>query len=1201
MCIKPDVSLVNPLQCFKTTDVGTPHIDFVMPNLSFNNITFGFLDFPTSWKKQLKLQKESKYIVCWDGRSQYLLDSKARSSKGGGHTPSYETLKKVEKIKVITNISSPDTIADSQVSDTLILRDLVPRNRKQEFLRIEGLELFKSKQFLYKFRRKQNFVFSYKILKILEHTDLINYELSWIGRDMMLTDISEVNLNDLMQWNYTVTEGVLESSVKQFTSHVSPGIIHETLVRGHGIYISLPKASSDNIECIGIDNTRRKLIRRKEPDDKNLIRRKKAKKGFQIAEDNNFTGHAPLTRDFGVLEKYVYSYLCLSKILTICVRKGSIFFGSMNKLIQEKPLADGYWHSVTDLKSSSCLNSSNWTNGYEASSKTPEISKICQEVYLSIQGVLSQYFDIPRKPPWLVFLLCKTLRREDAIVHCTPYPATTIMAKLLSKKGEDLQMLLVEDVHLGNLIFQMESFKGGDDSIYVINLGEILDKLVMAGMVTISTESQQDVIFQSAKAYEQRAVLKFAYYIGTQRLAVRHTLSTIVDNIKESKLYHLQVPWISVHIIVVSCREREYFTSALVYWHLDHETDFELLGETVIQSCLPDLQSLIFRIRKPVTTAGRIMEIYRSFNEIYKEHVDGVRIGGDRFFNVHRNTTMKTQGSRTFDPGGTIVARLKHDALFCSRECVGILPAMLMVSDKGMDNYISWVPIYNEAKLTFFIYLWNPKTEGTTYVYESFSRPYLVKHETEIERIILEMRLKFTENSLLKATDYGQTRADEIMGSVATPKKRKSKPTQERHGTVTKQTSTLALNNQLAPFLEEKLLKQQQTRSSKDAEGNIPAPMISPPTRPTKPTLEEGLLEIPKQSPLGTKSSSAQMKVFPKFIDNIQLCLNYTQGTGSTDNVLPYAHCFHLCLWYKDDSRSQEKMAYYLARLQSTSTIISSFLTDTAQEKSFSFSTGFDKIMFLSLCISNANYSEYASACLHKILLADDVKNLINDDLRHRFLPYDLGKDACAIMANSRYLIDDQSIQVDFIQSLFKLWSEYKHKNHQTSKGKGCFKCGTLNHIPKDCTADLRYKAHGSEHSKSDESRHEDLRHCFQPYDPSGDGDGVIGGGCRSTCIGVCCGSGGSGCLRKEVGFDHGSDTRVSDVEGGESFESVEVMVMELVEYQVSGNTGLEIIQQRCGHKIEKHVRLAFLVRYLVAFGLLLCEDGESWCWFLRI
>ncbi|GAY32970.1 hypothetical protein CUMW_005010 [Citrus unshiu] len=51
-------------------------------------------------------------------------------------------------------------------------------------------------------------------------------------------------------------------------------------------------------------------------------------------------------------------------------------------------------------------------------------------------------------------------------------------------------------------------------------------------------------------------------------------------------------------------------------------------------------------------------------------------------------------------------------------------------------------PMYGELKLAFFIYLWSPKTQGTGFVYQSVLRPYVSKHETDIDRRILELRAR---------------------------------------------------------------------------------------------------------------------------------------------------------------------------------------------------------------------------------------------------------------------------------------------------------------------------------------------------------------------------------------------------------------------------------------------------------------------------
>ncbi|KAL8118940.1 phragmoplastin DRP1A-like [Apium graveolens] len=142
--------------------------------------------------------------------------------------------------------------------------------------------------------------------------------------------------------------------------------------------------------------------------------------------------------------------------------------------------------------------------------------------------------------------------------------------------------------------------------------------------------------------------------------------------ILEGKSYKLQFPWIgvvnrsqadinkSVDMIAARRKEREYFANSPEYKHLAHRMGSEHLGkvlskhlEAVIKSRIPGLQSLINktiieletelrRLGKPIATdAGgklyMIMEICRSFDQIFKEHLDGTRPGGDKVYNVFDN------------------------------------------------------------------------------------------------------------------------------------------------------------------------------------------------------------------------------------------------------------------------------------------------------------------------------------------------------------------------------------------------------------------------------------------------------------------------------------------------------------------------------------------------------------------------------------
>ncbi|TXG50677.1 hypothetical protein EZV62_023201 [Acer yangbiense] len=147
---------------------------------------------------------------------------------------------------------------------------------------------------------------------------------------------------------------------------------------------------------------------------------------------------------------------------------------------------------------------------------------------------------------------------------------------------------------------------------------------------------------------------------------------TDAAEILEGKSYRLKFPWVgvvnrsqadinkNVDMIAARRREREYFSTTPEYKHLANRMGSEHLAkmlskhlETVIKSRIPGIQSLInktvaeletelSRLGKPIAAdAGgklyTIMEICRLFDQIYKEHLDGVRPGGDKIYNVFDN------------------------------------------------------------------------------------------------------------------------------------------------------------------------------------------------------------------------------------------------------------------------------------------------------------------------------------------------------------------------------------------------------------------------------------------------------------------------------------------------------------------------------------------------------------------------------------
>ncbi|KAL7175181.1 hypothetical protein ACSBR2_028896 [Camellia fascicularis] len=115
-----------------------------------------------------------------------------------------------------------------------------------------------------------------------------------------------------------------------------------------------------------------------------------------------------------------------------------------------------------------------------------------------------------------------------------------------------------------------------------------------------------------------------------------------------------------------------------------------------------------------------------------------------------------------------------------------ILVAVLTVCERIGDTFVAWVPMYSEAKLAFFIYLWYPKTMGTTYVYDCFFKPYMAKHETEIDRNLLELRTRAGDIAVVywqRASSYGQTRIFDILQYVAAqstpPRPQRAQPQQQ--------------------------------------------------------------------------------------------------------------------------------------------------------------------------------------------------------------------------------------------------------------------------------------------------------------------------------------------------------------------------------------------------------------------------------------
>ncbi|BAF10783.1 putative HVA22-like protein g [Oryza sativa Japonica Group] len=147
-----------------------------------------------------------------------------------------------------------------------------------------------------------------------------------------------------------------------------------------------------------------------------------------------------------------------------------------------------------------------------------------------------------------------------------------------------------------------------------------------------------------------------------------------------------------------------------------------------------------------------------------------------------------------------------------------ILLAVLTVFDRVGDNFVSWLPMYSEAKLAFVVFLWYPKTLGTAYVYESFFKPWIAKYEADIDHNLLELRTRACDMAVLyfqKVSNYGQTRLYEILQYVASQSQTQTSRPQARE------------QQQRPPPA--------QTRQVNPAPQPVPAPSVPPlPPQPTQ-------------------------------------------------------------------------------------------------------------------------------------------------------------------------------------------------------------------------------------------------------------------------------------------------------------------------------------------------------------------------------
>ncbi|GER29025.1 receptor expression-enhancing protein [Striga asiatica] len=196
----------------------------------------------------------------------------------------------------------------------------------------------------------------------------------------------------------------------------------------------------------------------------------------------------------------------------------------------------------------------------------------------------------------------------------------------------------------------------------------------------------------------------------------------------------------------------------------------QVINQPVIPSLLPrsvphnwclDTHILHFNVSKPL----------RKTESKFQNSVFGVNIGEhclEQEIDLHFHKERKKR---------TNLQLVKSSCVFCR-----IIVAVITILEKIGDVFVSWLPIYGEMKLALFIYLWYPKTKGTGVIYDTLLRPYVSKHETNIDRSLIEFRERAWNLAIYywhNCTELGSTKILQFLQFVSSQSGRVTEPSPE--------------------------------------------------------------------------------------------------------------------------------------------------------------------------------------------------------------------------------------------------------------------------------------------------------------------------------------------------------------------------------------------------------------------------------------
>ncbi|KAM3339879.1 putative HVA22-like protein g [Capsicum galapagoense] len=183
-----------------------------------------------------------------------------------------------------------------------------------------------------------------------------------------------------------------------------------------------------------------------------------------------------------------------------------------------------------------------------------------------------------------------------------------------------------------------------------------------------------------------------------------------------------------------------------------------------------------------------------------------------------------------------------------------IIVAALRIFESFGDLFLSWLSIYGHAKLAVFIYLWYSKTKGTTYIYDNILKPFVAKHETDIDRNLLEFRANAWDLGIYywqNCSDIGQVKFWQLLSYVASQSKRGTQPNSEKK-------DEFNHSREASPRIPSGLFKRnnKQTTDTRSSPVSSSPSSPSPSPRPTDTKLSPISLSPSSPSPRPTESGS---------------------------------------------------------------------------------------------------------------------------------------------------------------------------------------------------------------------------------------------------------------------------------------------------------------------------------------------------------